>query len=171
MVWTRWLSIAGIIWFGGLLVASALPGGLALPTSVILASAVLLVLPGFLLVVVRGAPLTRTGSRIGDARAFLRLLRAAMPVWLLIASWLLFAGFWLVGLLSMIGTTGVAEQRAGTYVVNNGGETTVISEAEYQTLKTQDQRNTIATAGAFCVGVAVISTALLRRRADEAVRP
>ncbi|MDZ5444268.1 hypothetical protein U2F26_16225 [Micromonospora sp. 4G57] len=174
MVWTRRLALAGIVWCAGLLAASTLPGGLPLPTPIILASALLLALPGFVitLIAVMGLAVQETGTRAGGGQALWRLLRETMPGWLLIASWLLFAGFWLVGVLSLGATPGVPEQRAGTYVVNNHGEATVISKAQYLTLKAQEKRIAVFVPGGFCVFAAVISTALLRREArDEAVRP
>ncbi|MFD0782774.1 hypothetical protein ACFQZ8_02360 [Micromonospora azadirachtae] len=134
----------------------------------------LLALPGFVvaLIALRRLAIRETGTPAGGGQASWRLLRETMPGWLLIASWLLFAGFWLVGVLSLGGTPGVPEQRAGAYVANNHGEVTVISKAQYLTLKAQDQRSVVAVAGGFCVFTAVISTALLRREERrEAVRP
>ncbi|MEU1687289.1 hypothetical protein [Micromonospora sp. NPDC005707] len=174
MKWTRRVAVAGVVWCAGLLAASALPGGLPLPTAIILASAFLLALPGFVatLLAVRRLAVLETGTPAGGGQALWRLLRETMPGWLLMASWLLFAGFWLVGVLSLGGTPGVPEQRAGAYVVNNHGEVTVISKAEYLTLKAQDQRSAVSVAGGFGVFAAVISTALLRREGRrEAVRP
>ncbi|MGS2620074.1 hypothetical protein ACVCAH_37240 [Micromonospora sp. LZ34] len=174
MKWTRRIALAGIVWCAGLLAASTLPGGLPLPTPIILASALLLALPGLLitLIAVMRLAMDETGTPAGGGQAVWRLLRETMPGWLLIASWLLFAGFWLVGVLSISGAPGVPEQRAGAYVANNHGEVTVISKAQYLTLKAQEQRIAVFVPGGFCVFAAVISTALLRREARrEAVRP
>ncbi|MGN9779596.1 hypothetical protein ACTMS0_28155 [Micromonospora sp. H33] len=89
---------------------------------------------------------------------------------MLIASCLLFVGFWVVGALS----TGpsVKELGARTYAAQNHGQWTVISKAQYLHLKAQGQRGFVSAAGGFCVAAAVVSTALLRREARrEAVRP
>ncbi|MFR9780611.1 hypothetical protein ACL02O_31765 [Micromonospora sp. MS34] len=174
MKWTRRIAVVGIVWCAGLLAASTVPGGLPLPTPIILAPALLLALPGFVitLIAVRSLAVQETGTRAGGGQALWRLLRETMPGWVLIASWLLFAGFWLVGFLAISGAPGVPEHRAGAYVVNNHGEVTVIGKAQYLTLKAQEQRIAACVPGGFCVFAAVISTALLRREArGEAVRP
>ncbi|NES29345.1 hypothetical protein GCE86_17610 [Micromonospora terminaliae] len=176
MKWTRRIALAGIVWCAGLLAASMVPEGLPLPTPVILASALLLALPAFVVTVfaVRRLMIRENGNgrAAGGGQAMWRLLRETMPGWLLISSWLLFAGFWLVAVLSLGGTPGVPEQRAGAYVANNHGQVTVISKAQYLTLKAQDQRSAVSVAGCFCVFAAVISTALLRREERrEAARP
>ncbi len=140
---------------------------------VVVLSAGLPVLPGLVAVLVAGTGQAslKAGTRAGKAKALGRLVREALPVWLLVASGLLFAGFWLIAVLALTGSPGVAEEQAGTYVVNNNGETTVISEAEYLTLRAKESRLVVALAACSGVGVAVISTALLRRQAGEAVHP
>ena len=165
MVSTRRIALAGIVWCAGLLAASTLPEGPPLPTPIILASALLLALPGFFITLIAVLAIDETGTRAGGGQAVWRLLRETMPGRLLIASWLLFAGFWLVGVLSISGAPGVPEQRAGAYVVNNHGDVTVISKAQYLTLKAQEQLIAVSVPGGFCVFAAVISTALLRREA------
>ncbi|TYB93526.1 hypothetical protein FXF53_27815 [Micromonospora sp. WP24] len=174
MTWIRRIAVAGMVWCAGLLAASTVPGGLPLPTPVILASALLLALPGFVvtLIALRRLAIRETGTPAGGGQASWRLLRETMSGRLLIMSWLLFAGFWLVGILSLGGTPGVAEQRAGAYVASNHGEVTVISKAQYLTLKAQGQRSVVSAAGSFCVFTAVVSTAVLRRgERREAARP
>ena len=173
MVWTRRLALAGIVWCAGLLVVTTLPGGVPLPMAAVVLSAVLPVLPGFVAVLVAGRGLagSKAGTRAGEVQALWRLMRAALPGWLLMANGLLFLGFWLIAVFSLVSSPGVAEAHGGTYVVNNHGETTVISEAEYLTLRARESRLVLALAADFGVGVAVISTALLRRKADEAVHP
>jgi hypothetical protein len=163
MVWTRGLALAGIVWCAGLLVASALPGGLRWPLPVVAVSALLPVLPGFVAVLVAG--MSQTGNRTDQAKALWRLVRETVPGWLLVASGLLFAGFWVVAVLTLMGSPGVVEEQAGTYVVTSNGETTVISETEYLSLRARESRLVAAVAGCFGVGVAVFSTALLRRKA------
>ncbi|MBM2622065.1 hypothetical protein JIG36_41835 [Actinoplanes sp. LDG1-06] len=172
MVWMRGLALAGVLWCAGLLVALALPGGLSWPMPVIVVTALLPILPGFVAVVVTGRnlPGSESGRRVDRARALWVLLRETLPGWLLAGSFLLFTGFWLVAVLSSVASEGVPEKRDGTYVVNNHGETTVISESEFQSLRTRDSRNLVAIAGGFGVGTVVLSTALLRRKAAEAVR-
>jgi hypothetical protein len=173
MVWSRRLALAGIAWCAGLLVVTTLPGGVPFPMAAVVVTAVLPVLPGFVAVLVagRGRAGSKAGTRAGEVQALWRLVRAALPSWLLGLSGLMFLGFWLIAVLSLVGSPGVAVEHAGTYVVNNHGETTVISEAEYLTFRARESR--LAIAGAACFGgcVAVISTALLRREADEAVHP
>ncbi|MGK5682803.1 hypothetical protein [Actinoplanes sp. URMC 104] len=173
MVWTRRLAVAGVLWCAALLVVTTLPGGLPWPMPVVVVSAALPVLPGFVAVVVAGMGTAglRTGTRAGDAQALRRLARETLPGWVLVASWLLFAGFLVVAMLSLIGSPGVAQEQAGTYVVTNHGETTVITEAQFVALRAREARLAVAVAAAFGVGVAVLSTALLRRKAGEAVRP
>jgi len=174
MVWTRRLALAGILWCAGLSMATTLPGGLPWPMPVVVVSAVLPVLPGFVAVLVadRGRHAgSKARTRAGEAKALWRLLREELPGGLLFASGLLFAGFWVVAVLSLSGLAGVVDEQAGIHVVTNHGETTVISEAEYLRLRAQELRLVAAVAACFGVGVAVISTALLRRKAGEAVHP
>ncbi|MCY1145492.1 hypothetical protein OWR29_46455 [Actinoplanes sp. Pm04-4] len=174
MVWTRGLALAGIVWCAGLLVATTLPGGLRWPLAVVALSTALPVVPGFVAVLLAGIRRTtglQAETRAGQAKALWRLVRDTLPGWLLVASGLLFAGFWVVAVLTLTGSPGVAEEQAGTYVLNNNGETTVISEAEYLSRRARESRLVAAVAGCFSVAVAVISTALLRRKADKAVHP
>ncbi|MGC1209979.1 MAG: hypothetical protein WA890_01765 [Micromonospora sp.] len=170
MRWVRRIALAGIVWCAGLLAASTLLEGIPLPTPIVV-SALLLALPVFAvtLFAARRLEMRETGRARGSASWAWRLLRETMPGWLLIASGLLFVGFWVAGAHS---GPSVKELGAGTYAAQNHGRWTVISKAEYLHLKAQNQRFFVSVPGGFCVFAAVVSTAVLRREAQrEGVRP
>ncbi|SCG80209.1 hypothetical protein GA0070609_6307 [Micromonospora echinaurantiaca] len=171
MRWVRRIALAEIVWCAGLLAASTLLGGIPLPTPIVM-SAFLLALPvlGVTVFAARRLEIRETGRAATSGYWLWRLLRETMPGWLLIASLLLFVGFWVVGAFYM--GSSVKELGAGTYAVQNHGQWTVISKAQYLHLKAQQQRGFLSVPGGLCVAAAVLSTALLRREARrEAVRP
>lgn len=170
MRWVRRIAVAGIVWCAALLAASALLEGIPPPTP-IAAAGLLPALPAFVVTLFAARRLERreTGKARGSASWAWRLVREAMPGWALIASLLLFVGFWVVGATS---GPSVQELGAGTYAAQKHGRWTVISKAQYLRLKAQNQRLLVSVPGGFCVFAAVVSTALLRREArHEAVRP
>ncbi|TWJ20274.1 hypothetical protein JD76_00372 [Micromonospora endolithica] len=170
MRWVRRLALAGIVWCAGLLATLTPLEGIPLPTPIAL-SGVLLALPIFAITTfaIRRTEIRETGRARRSLYWVWRLLRDTMPGWLLIASWLLFAGFLVVG-----GDPGppVQELGAETYAAQIDGRWTAISKSEYLPMKAQNQRIHLSVPGGFCVFTAVLSTALLRREAQqrEAVR-
>ncbi|MFG3690780.1 hypothetical protein [Micromonospora sp. NPDC047740] len=172
MRWARRIALAEIVWCAGLLAASTLVGGIPLPTPIVM-SAFLLALPilGVPVIAAERLQIRETGRVSAGGYWLWRLLRETMSGRLLIASWLLFVGFWVVGALSM-GSPSVQEWGAGTYAAQIHGQWTVISKARYLPLKAQGQRVFLSVPGGLCVAAAVLSTALLRREERrEAVRP
>ncbi|MEV4539507.1 hypothetical protein AB0J82_37610 [Asanoa sp. NPDC049518] len=164
MTWIRRTAVAGIVWCAGVLAVSTIPGMPPLP-SVVGAPAFLLVMPSFAVVVFASVRLAlrETGSRRRAHRALLRLLSERLPIWALLASILLFVGFWLVASQSLAGAaSGVPKQLDGAYILNNDGHVIEISEDEYLRLQEQGQRTFVAMAGAFGVVAAVLSTAFVR---------
>jgi hypothetical protein len=172
MKWVRRIALAEILLCAGLLAASTLLGGTPLPGPIVV-SAFLLALPilGVTIVAAKSLEIRETGRAATSGYWLWRLLRETMPGWLLIASWLLFMGFWVVGASSMASPS-VTERGAGTYAAQIDGQWTPISKAQYLPLKAQDQRGLLSVPGGLCVAAAVVSTALLRWEARrEAVRP
>jgi hypothetical protein len=168
MIWVRRLAMLAMVLSAAVLVVSALPIGQQLPAPIAIAPIVLTV-PVF--VITLGKLVVEVGSGTRALEPLWRLLRETVPLWLLVASWLGFAGFWLVAITALYGLQGTPQERGGTYTTNNHGAVTVTSESEYLRLKAREQRIAPAVAGGFCVWGVVSATALLRRDSQKRAMP
>jgi hypothetical protein len=168
MIWVRRLAMLGLVLSAAVLVVSALPIGQQLPVPIVIAPIVLAV-PVF--VITLGKLVVEVGTGARALWPLWRLLRETMPLWFLVASWLVFAGFWLVGMTAISRLPGTPQERDGVYTTNNHGAVTVISESEYLRFKAREQRIAPAVAGGFCVWGVVSATALLRRDAQKRAMP
>lgn len=169
MISHRWLVVCGAMCSAGMLWSAALIAGLIAgvrlaPTEMAVGLAAVLTIPGVIAGVIGNRWYYRT-TRPRSPWSLTSWVPPHVPHWASMLAGALFFGFWLAVVVAFAGLDGDTELRAGQYVLNENGRTTVVTQADYDRQVDLEQQISLGVLGALAVGGAFMTGAVLTHHA------
>ncbi|MET0418816.1 MAG: hypothetical protein ABW022_22605 [Actinoplanes sp.] len=157
------MASAGMVW-SAVLIGGLLAGHRLVPTWLAVGAAALLTVPGVIAGVIGNRWAYRT-TRPRPPWGLVSWVPPHVPHWAAMSAGVVFFGFWLAVVVAFTGLDGKAEFRDGQYVSVENGQTSVISQADYERRVNLEQQISLGVLGALAVGATFMTGAVLTHHA------